>query len=96
MCASPRRPGVPFPANNEGLPSSAAAIAPDATLDEDAWDDDVVCWFLADRGRREEAYVRLRSVLKDANFEPPAALRQLASITDFDLFVSTRQSLQAH
>jgi hypothetical protein len=50
---------------------------------------DVVCWFLADRGRREEAYVRLRSVLKDANFEPPAALRQLASITDFDLFVST-------
>ena len=32
---------------------------------------DVVCWFLADRGRREEAYVRLRAVLKDANFEPP-------------------------
>jgi len=50
---------------------------------------DVVCWFLADRGRREEAYVRLRAVLKDANFEPPAALRQLAAITDFDLFVST-------
>ncbi|HEY2037418.1 MAG TPA: toll/interleukin-1 receptor domain-containing protein [Steroidobacteraceae bacterium] len=51
--------------------------------------DDVVCWFLANRGRREEAYVRLRAVLKDANFEPPAALRQLAAITDFDLFVST-------
>lgn len=50
---------------------------------------DVVCWFLADRGRREEAYVRLRAVLKDANFEPPTALRQLAAITDFDLFVST-------
>jgi hypothetical protein len=50
---------------------------------------DVVCWFLADRGRREEAYVRLRAVLKDANFEPPAALRQLAAITDFDLYVST-------
>jgi len=50
---------------------------------------DVVCWFLADRGRREEAYVRLRAVLKEANFEPPIALRQLASITDFDLFVST-------
>lgn len=50
---------------------------------------DVVCWFLADRGRREEAYVRLRAVLKDAAFEPPAALRQLAAITDFDLFVST-------
>ncbi len=50
---------------------------------------DVVCWFLAARGRREEAYVRLRGILKDANFEPPAALRRLAAITDFDLFVST-------
>src|SRR5258708_3820179 len=50
---------------------------------------DVVCVFLAARGRREEAYVRLRSLIKDANFEPPAALRQLAAITDFDLFVST-------
>jgi hypothetical protein len=50
---------------------------------------DVVCWFLAARGRREEAYVRVRSILKDASFEPPAALRHLASITDFDLFVST-------
>jgi TIR domain/SIR2-like domain len=50
---------------------------------------DVVCLFLANRGRREEAYVRLRGVLKDADFKPPAALRQLAAITDFDLFVST-------
>ena len=50
---------------------------------------DVVCWFLAARGRREEAYVRLRGILKDANFEPPLALRRLAAITDFDLFVST-------
>ncbi len=50
---------------------------------------DVVCLFLAGRGRREEAYVRLRSVLRDAPFEPPAALRQLAAITDFDLFVTT-------
>jgi hypothetical protein len=50
---------------------------------------DVVCWFLAARGRREEAYVRLRGVLRDANFEPPRALRRLAAITDFDLFVST-------
>jgi len=50
---------------------------------------DVVCLFLAGRGRREEAYVRLRSVLRDASFEPPAALRQLAAITDFDLFVTT-------
>ena len=50
---------------------------------------DVVCLFLAHRGRREEAYVRLRGLLKDTDFEPPAALRQLAAITDFDLFVST-------
>ncbi len=50
---------------------------------------DVVCWFLAARGRREEAYVRLRGILKDANFEPPQALRRLASIIDFDLFVTT-------
>ena len=50
---------------------------------------DVVCWFLAARGRREEAYTRLRSVLRDANFAPPLALRQLAQINDFDLFITT-------
>ncbi len=50
---------------------------------------DVVCWFLASRGRREEAYVRLRGILKDANFEPPEALRRLAAIPEFDLFVTT-------
>ena len=50
---------------------------------------DVVCWFLSARGRREEAYVGLRSIIKEANFEPPTALRRLAAITDFDLFVST-------
>jgi len=50
---------------------------------------DVVCSFLAARGRREEAYVRLRTIVKDASFEPPAALRKLAAITDFDLFVTT-------
>ena len=31
----------------------------------------------------------MRGILKDAQFEPPPALRQLAAITDFDLFVST-------
>jgi len=50
---------------------------------------DVVCLFLAAHGRREEAYVRLRSIIKDASFEPPAAIRHLAAITDFDLYVST-------
>jgi len=50
---------------------------------------DVVCWFLGSRGRREEAYVRLRGIIKDAAFEPPLALRQLAGIPEFDLFVTT-------
>src|ERR1700746_3811064 len=50
---------------------------------------DVVCLFLAARGRREEAYVRLRSIIKDATFAAPPALRHLAAITDFDLFVTT-------
>src|SRR6185437_7971122 len=50
---------------------------------------DVVCLFLAGRGRREEAYVRLRGIIKDASFAPPPALRHLAAISDFDLFVST-------
>ena len=51
--------------------------------------DDVVSSYGASRGRREEAYVRLRSILKEADFRPSPALRRLAAITDFDLFVST-------
>jgi hypothetical protein len=50
---------------------------------------DVICLFQAARGRREEAYVRVRGILKDAQFEPQTALRQLAAISDFDLYVST-------
>ncbi|HEX2862588.1 MAG TPA: toll/interleukin-1 receptor domain-containing protein [Lacunisphaera sp.] len=50
---------------------------------------DVVCWFLSSRGRREEAYTRLRSILREANFAPPPALRRLAQITDFDLYITT-------
>jgi hypothetical protein len=50
---------------------------------------DVVCWFLSARGRREEAYTRLRAVLREAAFAPPRALTQLAQITDIDLFVTT-------
>ena len=60
-----------------------------ARLPEPCTLNDVVCWFLSARGRREEAYTRLRGVLRDANFAPPRALSQLAQITDFDLFVST-------
>ncbi len=50
---------------------------------------DVVCQFLSARGRREEAYTRLRSILRETTFAPPPALRQLAQITDFNLFVTT-------
>jgi hypothetical protein len=50
---------------------------------------DVVCWFLSSRGRREEAYTRLRSILREANFSPPLALKRLAQITDFDLYITT-------
>jgi hypothetical protein len=50
---------------------------------------DVLCLYLAARGRREEAYARIRAILRDADFAPPSALRQLAAITDFDLYVTT-------
>jgi hypothetical protein len=50
---------------------------------------DVMCCFLGQHGRREEAYTRLRSIMREVDFEPPLALRQLAQITDFDLFVTT-------
>lgn len=50
---------------------------------------DVVCWFLSARGRREDTYARVRSILKEVEFEPPKAIRQLAEITDFNLYVST-------
>jgi hypothetical protein len=49
----------------------------------------VVCWFLSSRGRREDTYTRMRSILREIDFPPPAALRKLAQITDFDLFVTT-------
>jgi len=50
---------------------------------------DVVCSYLSNHGRREEAYTRLRSIMRESSFAPPLPLRQLAEITDFNLFVST-------
>lgn len=49
---------------------------------------DVVCTYLAARGRREEAYTRVRTIMREAAFAPPLPLRQLAEITDFNLYVS--------
>jgi len=50
---------------------------------------DVMSCYLGQHGRREEAYTRLRSIMREVEFEPSLALRQLAQITDFDLFVTT-------
>ena len=50
---------------------------------------DVMCCYLGQHGRREEAYTRLRSIMREVEFDPPQALRKLAQITDFDLFVTT-------
>jgi len=50
---------------------------------------DVVCGYLTAHGRREEAYTRLRTIMREAAFAPPLPLRQLAQITDFNLYVST-------
>jgi hypothetical protein len=41
------------------------------------------------RGRVGKAGVRLRAILRDAAFVPPRALRRLACITDFELFLTT-------
>jgi len=49
---------------------------------------DVVCSYLAHRGRREEAYTRLRTIMRESAFEVPLPLRQLAEITDFNLYVT--------
>jgi hypothetical protein len=35
---------------------------------------DVVCSYLGQRGRREEACTRLRSIMREVEFEPPLAL----------------------
>lgn len=68
---------------------AARLNVPTAGLPQPLTLNDVVCSYLSNRGRREEAYTRLRTIMREANFAPPLALRQLAQITDFDLFVST-------
>jgi hypothetical protein len=64
-----------------GIP--AADLPPAPSLN------DVVVRFLARRGRREDAYTRLRTILRETTFAPPPALLQLAEIADFDLYVTT-------
>src|SRR5580658_1070102 len=87
MVSTERGPRLLFDWAAERL--AARLNVPTADLPQPYTLNDVVCLFLAARGRREEAYVRLRSLIKDANFTPPLALLHLAAITDFELFVST-------
>ncbi|HEX6572787.1 MAG TPA: SIR2 family protein, partial [Steroidobacteraceae bacterium] len=68
----------------------AARLAVDPTgLPQPLTLNDVVCSYLGQRGRREEAYTRLRSIMREVQFTPPQTLRQLAAITDFDLYITT-------
>lgn len=70
--------------------SLAARLAIDpATLPAVPTLDDVVTRHLANRGRREDLYTRIRTIMRETTFLPPPALVKLAEITDFTLYVST-------
>ena len=49
----------------------------------------VVSRYLQQGKRREALYPAIRDIVQEARFEPPQALLRLASITDFNLFVTT-------
>jgi hypothetical protein len=49
----------------------------------------VIVRHLANRGRREDLYTRIRTIMREATFAPSPALLKLAAITDFNLYVST-------
>lgn len=49
---------------------------------------EVVREHLAQHGRREDAYPKIRSIMKELTLEPGPALRKLARIRDFGLFVT--------
>lgn len=49
---------------------------------------DVMCAHLAARGRREDLYPKVRAIVREMPLQPPEALRRLARIPAFDLFVS--------
>src|SRR5271163_2560752 len=68
-------------ASRLGFPPEALASVP--TLNE------VVSLHLHRSGRREALYPRIRSIVQEAAFPPPKALRQLAEIRQFNLFVTT-------
>lgn len=49
---------------------------------------DVVAAHMNRRGRREDLYAKIKVICRDLAAETPEPLRQLASIRDFDLFVT--------
>jgi hypothetical protein len=71
-----------------GRLAAKLGIAPDS-LPPSASLNDVVVQFLSRRGRREDAYTRIRTILREVTFAPPVALLKLAEIVDFDLYVTT-------
>jgi len=50
---------------------------------------DVVVRHLSGRGRREDLYARIRTIMRESTFAPPPALVKLAQIADFDLYLTT-------
>ena len=62
---------------------------PAEELPEEFTLNDVVCHHLRARGDLGDIYIGLAAIMREASFAPPEALRQLAAITDFDLYVST-------
>jgi TIR domain/SIR2-like domain len=72
----------------------AGKLAERLHLPAEAWTGDdalhqVVCRYLQGGGRREEVYPRIRNLMRDLAPPVPEALRQLARIRQFDLFVTT-------
>lgn len=59
-------------------------LPPEFTLNDVAWH-----YLLEIRGTRCNLYSSIRNLLRGQNFRPPPALRQLAEITDFSLYVTT-------
>jgi len=66
----------------ERLHISAQALSERPSLN------DVVCAYVDQGGRREEVYPRVRALMKELAVAPPDAIRRLARIRNFDLFVS--------
>jgi TIR domain/SIR2-like domain len=50
---------------------------------------DVIVRHLANHGRREDLYTRIRTIMREVTFAPPPVLLKLAEITDFNLYIST-------